>query len=681
MKSKKPILVMAVLFFWIGYSVLSLSFYSLSITAMNEDHTQNKKNNIDYHLDSSIDNLVNNSTESLIDNLEAARNLDHFNFFLLRKDGQNLAFGANQGYLEGIDIPFPNVNQWVEDKNKTHIWKTKKINNYELTIGAVTSDTDFLLYKLNQKKYFLLAELAFVSLFSLGLIAFLLKDILKITTRLRSKDTNLNDLSTLSSEAQSILNAAKTMHETGVELRSTNETYSQIITPAIFEEVRLQTTAPSVFKTTLVRVDLNGYTRIFLEKREKYITEILNHYFTKAREVIERYDGLIYQYVGDEIVFHIKDTPQINSNLKAIFCIRHLFETAEEVEIQYARSQGHDFKIKCSLAYGALHFVRLDQGFAFSGLPLIESVRMLGLVNEKNENTLCMYDEDAKVYGKYFNIDETKDSLFKGFSNRSDVAMIRKFTKLNEVLGKSPVGELVSLYKSENDISFWLEHLKLSIEQDQSEYFFKVFGELKELKFAQGSEKIINSYIHLLNWTLLEYEKNDSKKVFLSALASLAFNLIPVASFNNDHYKLFEKIISVNDPRTKANALTTLSEFDPNSKIYKGYFKDDSNRLAGNALLIEAKKDFNSKTYDLILSFLKSVNPYFIATGLYVVEQTFKHYQSANTVFFKSFPLFANLLEECRPYLESENEMIRIRAKKVPGLDDGGSSHEFKIVS
>jgi len=678
MKSKKPLLAMAILLFWAGYSILSFSFYSISISSMNEEHTQNKKKNIDYHLDSSVDYLINDSIETLIDNLEMARKLDHFNFFLLRKDKKNIAFGTNHSNLEGIDIPFPTINEWVEDQNKTYIWKTKVINSYELTIGAVTSNTEFLLTKLNQKKYFLLAELAFVTLFSFGIIAFLFKDILKITRRLRSKETDLTNLTTLSSEAESILNAAKTLHETGAELKSTNKTYAQVITPAVLEEIRLQTPTPSSFPMTLVRVDLNGYTRIFLEKREEYISEILNLYFSRAREVIERHKGLIYQYVGDEIIFYIKDSHDYSSVLKGIFCVRQLFEIAQEIEEKYTLAENHEFKIKCSLSYGMLYFVQLDQGFGFSGLPLIESVRMLGAFTEKKENTLCLYVEDAARFQSYFEIDEKREALFKGFSKSSDVALVKKFTELKYLLPYRPLEELASIFKSDKDILFWIEQMKTMVTHGSQSEFIILFNELKEIKFEVGNKDVVQNYTQLLEWTYSEFLKDENKKVFLSALISLAFNLVPVESFTTSLFSLLEKLINVADNRTKANALIALSEFDPNSTRYKGFLNDSSNRLAGNALLIEAKKDFNSRTYDMILTFLKSDNPFFIATGLYVVEQVFKHYMTFNNVFFRSFPLFSQLKEESRPFLKSDNAMIRNRASKIPELNSHG---EFKIVS
>ncbi len=677
MKSKKPVLALGVLFFWIGYSVLSITFYTLSINSLSENHTLNKKNNIDYHLETSIDFLINDSIDSLADRLQSARKLDHFNFFLIRKNGKNLVYGVNQSNLKGIDISFPEKNKWIEDLGKTHIWKTKAINGYEITLGAVTANAEYLFTKLDQKKYFLLSELAFVTLFSFSIIAFLFRDILKITKRLRSKETNLEGLTTLSSEAESILNATKTMHETGTELRSTNQTYAQVITPAILEEIRLQTPTPSSFPMTLVRVDLNGYTQIFLERREKYIAEILNLYFERAREVIERYNGLIYQYVGDEIIFYIKDTPSNNSSaqtkdsiLKAIFCVRYLFDVAQEIEDKFARAQGHEFKIKCSMAHGQLFFVQLDQGYGFSGLPLIESVRMLGSFSDKKENTLCFYDDIAKVYDKFYQIDETRDALFKGFSQKSDVALITKFAKLNDLLGKTPATELISVYKSDSDILFWLDHLKMAIEQNKKDYFFKIFTELKEIKYSSVNETVIRNYTYMLKWILSEFQKNPENKTFLSALVSLAYNLIPVQAFNTELYNIFEQILRVDDPRTKANALTTLSEFDPSSELYKDYLANDSNRIAGNALLLAAKKDFNAKIYDHILNFLYSDNPYFIATGLFVTEQTFKFYKETNAVFFKSFPLFADLLKNCREFSNHENPMIRNRADRIPGLNE-----------
>ena len=676
MKSKKPLLALAIVFFWIGYSILSISFYSLSNANLITKYKDTLKQNIEYHLEVSTDYLVNDAIEALTSNLESARNLKHFNFFLIRKNGNEIVFSTAQGNYDGIkNLPRDRTDEWIDSPNYPYIWKAKKINNYELTIGAVVDSATFLYEALNQAKYTLLAELAFVTLFSFSIIAFLFRDILKITKRLRSKETNLDGLTTLSSEAESILNATKTMHETGTELRSTNQTYSQVITPAILEEIRLQTPTPSSFPMTLVRVDLNGYTQIFLERREKYIAEILNLYFQRAREVIERYNGLIYQYVGDEIIFYIKDTPSVNGSvptkdsiLKAIFCVRYLFDVAQEIEDKFARPQGHEFKIKCSMAHGQLFFVQLDQGYGFSGLPLIESVRMLGSFSDKKENTLCFYDDIAKIHDKFYQIDETRDALFKGFSQKSDVSLITKFAKLNDLLGKTSATELISVYKSDSDILFWLDHLKMAIEQDKKDYFFKIFTELKEIKYSSVNENVIRNYTHMLKWILSEFQKNSEKKIFLSALVSLAYNLIPAPAFNTELYNIFEQILHVNDPRTKANALTTLSEFDPSSELYKDYLANDSNRIAGNALLVAAKKDFNAKIYDHILNFIYSENPYFVATGLFVTEQIFKYYSENNAVFFKSFPLFADLLKACREFLNHKNPMIKARAGKIPGL-------------
>jgi len=671
---KKPILLISILVFWVGYACISITFYTLSLNSLNNEHTKTKKKNIDYQFDLAIDYLIRGSNAALIDNLETARKLDHINFFILRQNGKNIAFGTNNSNLAGIDHEYPYKDEWITTKDDSLVFKSKIIADYELTLGAVTANTEFLFYQFNQKKIFFFSELAFVSLFSLALIAFLLKDILKLTRRLRTKEANLDGLSALSSEAESILTATQTLQSSGVALAQTNQTYSQVITPALLEELRLQTPAPSSFRMTLVRVDLNGYTRIFLEKREQYITEILNLYFRKAREAIERYDGLIYQYIGDEIIFHIKDTSEISSTLKALFCIRHLFEIAEEVERKFARSQGHEFKIKCSLATGQLYFVELDQGYGFSGLPLIETVRMLGAYSEKKENTLCLYDDDARLFGKYLQIDETKESLFKGFSEKTDVALVKKFTKLSELLGKSPVQELVNLYKTDMDIQFWLEHLKMSIVQNEKEYFFKVFNELKEFKVEEHVEGLTLAYTNLLRWTYSEYKKQDSLKTYLSALSSLAYNLIPASSFNQELYQIFELILQSEDPRTQANALATLSEFDPNSMRYKGYIEARSNRLAANALLVEAKKNFNTQIYETILGFLKSDNPYFVASGLYVAEQVFLHYKQNNVVFFKSYPLFSKLEDQCLKYMDHENQMIHARAHKVSQIFHSPSS-------
>ena len=37
----------------------------------------------------------------------------------------------------------------------------------------------------------------------------------------------------------------------------------------------LELCAPYAFQSTMIRIDLNGYTQIFLEKKDEYVTDIV----------------------------------------------------------------------------------------------------------------------------------------------------------------------------------------------------------------------------------------------------------------------------------------------------------------------------------------------------------------------------------------------------------------------
>src|SRR5690606_37329988 len=143
-----------------------------------------------------------------------------------------------------------------------------------------------------------------------------------------------------------------------------------------------------------------------------------------------RYDGLIYQFVGDEIVFHIKETEKQDAALKALFCVKGLFEEAQLLEKKYSETDGVVFKLKASWSRGKMRLIKLDQGHAFSGLPLIESVRLLNHIDNTTHQFLVINALEYPRIKDSVLVFSRSDVTLKGFAEASQIVRIKYFIAL-----------------------------------------------------------------------------------------------------------------------------------------------------------------------------------------------------------------------------------------------------------
>lgn len=688
---KKSILALTIFFLWIAFSIASFTFYTTSINSFAEQDFQFKQTNVDYQLETASELLLNDQTGLMIDRLERAKDLQQINFYflhkaknrqpaekefpyeLLNKNKEEIA--TKQKVIYDWALATFDKTDWNEDTDKMIRWKTRTIMNYKLTVGFFTDKVGYIQYKLNQNKFILIFQQICVTLIAFIVIFFLIKDLRLLKKQIENNNLNFDNIKTISSESESILRATKTLVQSSHILQTTNETFAGTITPAVLNEIKNKTQTPHTFFATLVRVDLNGYTRLFLEKKPGYITEVLNHYFKRSREIIERYDGLIYQFVGDEIVFFIKDPADKNpsdgaliSKQKALMCVRSLFLVADEIEEKFAKTAGHKFKIKSSFAHGPITFNQLDQGYAFSGLPLIESVRMIGTFQENDENSLSIYKSDFTLLNNFASESESKVAPFKGFKEEQEITLVKKFVSLEHCLDTQPFSNFGSLFRYDSDLVLILKKMAFHIQHRNKDAFFVIFSDLRSLRIETADAKLIHKYIEILRNTITDYQMHNEKKEFISAIISLAYNLVPAQLFNEELYKLLEEALQLDDVRTQANALATLAEFDPNSPRYKGYMNSKSHRLAANALLIEMKKEITGEIKKVAFNFLDSENPFFVASGLYAIEQAFNHHQVHNRIYYESSSVFQEIRNRCEKHLKSTNEMVQKRAQKIPGL-------------
>lgn len=217
---------------------------------------------------------------------------------------------------------------------------------------------------------------------------------------------------------------------------------------------------------------------------------------------------------------------------------------------------------------------------------------------------------------------------------------------------------------SSNDILVvsLIDLLASSIEEKNREVFFNKYYQLRNLSIDKTTPKIIQSYKSLLRKGISLFNFDRNYNSVLSAIISLSYYLVPVEHFDDELYSILNECYHLPDARVKANTITALGEFDPESELFKENINSKFNRIASEAIIVEAKKNLSSKLILKIEEFLNSSNPFFIASGMYIVGQLIQFYQSASKgELMKLEPL----INKTKSYCKHPHEMVRKRAIKT----------------
>ncbi len=217
---------------------------------------------------------------------------------------------------------------------------------------------------------------------------------------------------------------------------------------------------------------------------------------------------------------------------------------------------------------------------------------------------------------------------------------------------------------SSNDILVvsLIDLLATSIEEKNKEVFFNKYYQLRNLSIDKTTPKIIQSYKNLLKKGIALFSFDRNYNSVLSAIISLSYYLVPVEHFDDELYAILNECYNLPDARVKANTITALGEFDPTSELFKENINSKFNRIASEAIIVEAKKNLSGKLISKIEEFLNSSNPFFISSGIYVVGQLIQFYQAASKVeLLKLEPLIA----KTKSYSKHPHAMVRKRALKT----------------
>ncbi|WP_374000984.1 adenylate cyclase [Bdellovibrio bacteriovorus] len=641
-RRSKSLILLIVGVFWLGYVVSSSIQFYFNVRSLTEKEILRRQTQMQFIQESFIPLVITENFNLLKDRLENARKIHLIDFYILQNGSDVVTWYNNFDNLSGINVDYQVFNQLLQ--NDQLAFRTVKLMDYRFTTGVFQDRNEILKQNIWLMKGMILQELIIVTLM-VGLIVYLfLKDIIDLTKILSTRDrSKLASVKSLSKEGQTLLKATQSYESTKQYLEHENRYYSDSLTPAILHEMKSGKKAPYAFQSTMIRVDLNGYTQIFLEKKDEYVTDIMNAYFIQARELIERYNGLIYQYVGDEIVFHIKEGPQ-NSQAMALACLRSVFKAAQEIEDSLPVGADHCFKVKGSFVLGKIRFVNQDSGFALSGLPLIESARLLSQVDDKASSSATFYAEASESLQELCTIADTKETLLKGFSKPSTLYRAKEFTSVEKALATDIT--LLTYFRSDEDLCHAYSFLTEELETGKDSTFFTAFNILKTFKLKMSTEAQADGFTQFLADILkLNKEQKANDKV-LSAAISLASNFVPAYLVKENLLEQLGTCLEHKDHRVQANAIIVLGDLAKDIAFLRRFVYSKNNRVSADALLVSGKRDLDKELTEKLKEYLDSKNPLFQASGRFVVKSLGEHYRNADPIFYETNSMLKDLLRK-----------------------------------
>jgi len=604
------------------------------------------------------------------------------NSFRILKGDERVAQVDKDKLIDQLQVP--EKNQLYTVNNVRYI--EFDVGDYTVLIANLDIDERVFVSFMKANATLFVRDIAIVFLMAAVILAFFLKDILKIISVIR-EGRSLKTLQTnqaQSSEGAVLLQSLSTMNMSIADLEAQNRQLRNQVLPALNSELMSGRKPPYEFFCTLVRVDVNNFSHLFATQPTETFMKTINQFFEQVTEIVSRYKGYVYEFVGDEVIFYFKDEEHENSAMMAMAAVRDILHYADFYNDWVYEYQGYNFRIKASMGHGRLRFGQQVTNYTLAGGVLIETVRILGQIHERSAN-LVYYDKTiaGKIQDLFHSQPEGK-VLLKGFSEKHHLFSFAGGPEIEEILSQISVDSThrLDFYRSDRDLISILTYLRNGARVLDLRLFLNIARRLRNTKVPIASAQVQQAYHDLLE-TLHQHTESASTSeddLFrLSAGLTIAMHLLDEESFRSRFQVFFKSCLNFSDRRVVANSVDVLAHFVAldEDRVYHQLMQDKDNRVAANALVKEGYKGLTKPLVKQTQKLLASSDPNYVASGLYVIGELAKYHRQYNRVHYDTAHPFLSLVQRISTYLNDDHQAIRrqalIAARK--SADEGLRAH------
>lgn len=666
--SRRPILLAIALVMVVLYPTWSLiTIYSQANQVASQKNRERANELINVAQEANLF-LKDGQFKQLEDRLQNSLEFNEFDAISVRRaSGEAVVVLDPLSLLPGLPVP-----------KREHILYAGSItyleyetDGYVVRIASRDVTEKFFWRFIKENIFLLLRDVAIVLLMSGFTVSYFIKDIAQILFALRSGNdgglqSGLKTVQSRSAEGATLLKSIQTMNLSLAELEAQNRQLRNQVLPALNSELMSGRKPPYEFDCTLVRVDVNNFSHIFTNYPVEDFMSVINVFFEDVTEIVSRYRGYVYEFVGDEVIFYFKDEEQRNSVATALASLRDINEAAVRLDARVKQEQGYNFRVKSALAHGRLRFGPQVTGFSLAGAILIETVRILSQISDKEDNVI-FYDEALAQRVSYVvESRQQKIVMLKGLSSSRSLYSYVSFLPLEDALNRISAddSDVLGLYRSDRDLRVLLQTLRVQAQTMDVALFLSICRKLRLFKVPRVSKTVVNAYHSLLETLVTHCEsatRTENDLFRLSSSLTLAIHLLDADSFTQSLKPLYKTCLSFSDRRVVANSLDVFvhfSQFDEDVTFHE-LLKHKDNRVAANALVKEGQKGLSRLVVKRIAKMLEHKDPRFVASALYVIGELAQHHRAKNAIHYETNTGFKALVHRLRHYVGHHDEMVR----------------------
>ncbi|HEY8270446.1 MAG TPA: hypothetical protein VIG33_06115, partial [Pseudobdellovibrionaceae bacterium] len=414
--------------FFIGYPILYLIQFW---------HVKNQSAQMDSERIATISQMLKHSsqqsTEDLFLNMfDVYLKNDAISYYVIRyQDGRLLYPSSEHALLKESQYKETNTFQ---SRNEITLGKQK----YSVLYGKDDFPVlDQLLQLLKEQKEILFIFLLGIYLLIYKVAAYFLKfDVGNIIQWFKNR-SGTSDVEILSNDAQKLKTFIHDVEQRRTLAEALVQEYRDNAYSGLTWAHEKMKSGLSSANITVGRCDINNFTVL----KQKYSPELINYivqsFFNRGGEYLNRYGAYKESAAGDEITFFVPESASENSHLNALHVIRGLFEIFEDLKTELATID-QPLTAKGSLDYGATELEKMGGNAETDGEPFIITERILKTVEdgEKNNSILVILSNTKDHYGNHISIHHESSEKIKNYENPKNISFIKtikSYVSLNSV--------------------------------------------------------------------------------------------------------------------------------------------------------------------------------------------------------------------------------------------------------
>jgi hypothetical protein len=611
--------------------------------------------------------------EELRGRLEDGRKLGFLDFYVLRRKGEPIWWKSTYAPIDFYKVDLKKTDEEVRSPSSAY-YNLMLDPQTKLTMGVV-NDVNGFIKKAHENahiNYLLIQDSAGVLIIILLVGWWSLRDIISLNRKIRlGKDVDLKNFKANSVEAEIMARGLSSFSQTLKETENEKLRFENQLLPSLRGELKSLKKPPYDFECTMVRTDINNFSKIYSQYDVDQLMLTINQFFTELSHIVSNYNGYVHEFLGDEAIYYFKDEDHENSLQVALAAIRDIQDLAHKFHLQTEKERGYAFTVKSSLAHGVIRFGPLVSGFSLAGSVLIETVRILAHIHEKNENVVAFDARFLPEVSEFVETQVTAQVELKGMSGERTLVAVRNFRSIDSVLEdlkkeelRTKTVEFLTNYRSDQDLLKILQFLESK--SDQEALSLRAVVILQKFTITKSYPDVINVIVHWIE-TLRLTEDSESGAKLLSAVLHLLQNFCTQELFTPSTAKTVEGLLNFPERRVVANALEVLAKFKTaEDSDFVQRLKDHSdNRVTGNALLFLGRDKITSDVVKGVRHLIESSDLAMKATGLYVLHSLARHHQKRDPVYLAAQLEFQDLFRLVIPLAQHKDQRVRFQAEKA----------------